>query len=159
VIDPDRQAVASLQLMTKLQTDLVGAQAQLAEVKAIASRNSQIQEIQYRIQALQAALDDERQKMAGNGDSMASQGVEYERLVLSNTLAEKQYGVALSALQDARNTADKKQSYIEMLYQPNMPDKAEEPRKFRGLLATLLFSLVVWGLSRVIIAGIREHQD
>lgn len=159
VIDPDRQAAAGIQLMTKLQTDLVAARAQLAEITAIAPHNSQIEEINYRIKALETALDEERLRVAGGGDSMASQGVEYQRVLLANTLAEKQYAVALSALQDARNAADKKQSYIEMLYQPNLPDKAEEPRRVRGVLSTLLFSLIVWGLARVILAGIREHQD
>lgn len=159
IIDPERQASASIQLMSKLQGDLVTAQAQYSELSSIAPRNPQLQEIRFRIEALKAALDDERSKLAGGGNSIASTGIEYQRLTLDNTLAEKELALALNNLQEARNSASKKQSYIEALAQPSLPDKPDGPKRIRGILATIIISMIVWGLAKVLVTGIREHQD
>lgn len=159
VIDPERQASASIELITKLQGELVAARTQLSELRSIAPANPQVKEIEYRITALNQALGEEQGKLTGNANSMATRGIEYQRLQLANTLAEKEYAVALNALQEARNAADKKQSYIETLYRPNLPDEASEPRKLRGVASVLLFSLVLWALARMLVAGVREHQD
>lgn len=159
VIDPERQAAANIELISKLQGELVAARTQLSELRSIAPNNPQVKEIEYRIAALGQALREERGKLTGNANSLATRGIEYQRLQLANTLAEKEYAVALNALQEARNAADKKQSYIETLYRPNLPDEAAEPRKLRGMASVLLFSLVLWGLARVLVAGVREHQD
>lgn len=159
IIDPERQANASIQLTAKLQGDLVTAQAQYSELSAIAPRNPQLQEIRFRIQALKLAIDEERTKLAGGGNSIASTGIEYQRLMLDNSLAEKELALALNNLQEARNSASKKQSYIEPLAQPSLADKPAGPKRLRGIMATLIVSLIVWGLAKVLVAGIREHQD
>ncbi len=159
VIDPERQASASIELITKLQGELVAARTQLSELRSIAPNNPQVKEIEYRIAALNQGVAEEQGKLTGNRNSMATRGIEYQRLQLANTLAEKEYTIALNALQEARNAADKKQSYIETLYRPNLPDEAAEPRKLRGVASVLLFSLVLWALGRMVVAGIREHRD
>ena len=65
----------------------------------------------------------------------------------------------MTALQDAKNEALRKQAYVERIVQPNLPDYAIEPRRFRGIISTLLFCLVVWGVLTMLVAGVREHQQ
>jgi capsular polysaccharide transport system permease protein len=43
--------------------------------------------------------------------------------------------------------------------QPNLPDKAIEPHRFRSIVALFIMSLVVWAVASVLIASVREHAD
>jgi capsular polysaccharide transport system permease protein len=65
----------------------------------------------------------------------------------------------LASLEDARNEALRKQAYVERVDQPNLPDKAVEPRRVRGVFATFLLGLVAWGVLTMLLAGVREHKD
>jgi capsular polysaccharide transport system permease protein len=40
-----------------------------------------------------------------------------------------------------------------------LPDSAAEPRRFRGILSTLIFGLIAFGIISMLLAGIREHHD
>ena len=66
---------------------------------------------------------------------------------------------AMSTLEQARNEAQRKQLYLERIVQPNLPDQAMEPRRLRNILAVFLIGLITWGVSAMLVAGIREHQD
>ena len=67
-----------------------------------------------------------------------------------------------SATQDAeqaRNDAQRKQLYLERIVQASLPDVATEPRRLRGILATLVVGLIAWSILTMLLAGVREHQD
>jgi capsular polysaccharide transport system permease protein len=85
--------------------------------------------------------------------------VEYERLILERTFAERQLATALTSLEQARNDAQRKQLYLERIVQPNKPDMALEPRRLKAIASTLAFGLIVWGILTMLAAGVREHQD
>jgi capsule polysaccharide export protein KpsE/RkpR len=90
---------------------------------------------------------------------LAAGAVEYQRLMLQSDYATKQLGAAMSSLQDAQSEASRKQAYIERIVQPNFPDASLEPRRLRGIFATLVLSLITYGVVRMLAAGIREHAQ
>jgi capsular polysaccharide transport system permease protein len=61
------------------------------------------------------------------------------------TFAERQLAASLAALENARNEAQRQQLYLETLVQPNLPDKAIEPRRLRTVAMVFLLGLIVWG--------------
>src|SRR3546814_15825095 len=63
------------------------------------------------------------------------------------------------ALQDARNEARRQVAYVERVAQPSLPDDALEPRRTRGILATLIIGIVAWGIMSMLLAGVREHRN
>jgi capsular polysaccharide transport system permease protein len=48
---------------------------------------------------------------------------------------------------------------LERIVQPSRPDTALEPRRVRGVLATLGLGLIVWGVLTMLVAGVKEHLD
>ena len=97
--------------------------------------------------------------MAGGERSLSSKAAEYERLTLDRSFADKQLAVALTSLEQARNDAQRKQLYLERIVQPSLPDVAVEPRRLRGVLATLLLGLIAWGILSLLLAGVLEHHS
>jgi capsular polysaccharide transport system permease protein len=98
-------------------------------------------------------------KVTGGGNSLASKASPYEQLVLSQTFAEKELAASLAALEQARITAQKQQLFVEVIAKPSLPDQAMEPKRIRGVLATLLVGLLLWGVLSVIVGAVKEHHD
>ena len=159
VVDPEKQAAVQLQMVSKLQDELIATRTQLAEIRRYAPANPQVDSLQTRIASLQRQINQETSKVAGNQGSLAGTAAQYQRLSLESQFADKQLAAAMSSLSDAQNEARRKQAYVERISRPNLPDEALEPRRLRGILATLLFGLVAWGILSMLLAGVREHQD
>lgn len=160
VFDPERQSALQLQLVFKLQDELIATKAQLDQVRIFTPENPQIPALQARTKGLQTEMDVQMSKVAGGGSSsLTNKAADYERLALDRTFADKQLGAALASLEQARNDAQRKQLYLERIVQPNKPDVAVEPRRLRAILATFVLGLLCWGVLTILVAGIREHKD
>jgi len=158
VVDPERQATVQLQMISKLQDELIGAKNQLYQLEATVPDNSQIRTLKVRIAALTKEIDQQLGRVAGDRASLSATAARYQRLVLNRELADKRLGAAMTSLQEARNEARRKQAYVERIVQPNVPDKALEPRRIRSILATFVLGLIAWGVLSMLLAGVREHR-
>jgi capsular polysaccharide transport system permease protein len=159
IVDPERQATVQLQLVSKLQDEVIGARLQLQQLQALAPENPQIPLLRTRIAGLSRQIDAELGRAAGGRRSLSASAVQYQRLVLDREYADKRLTAALASLQDARNEARRKQAYVERIVEPSLPDEAQEPRRLRGIFATFILGLVAFGILSMLLAGVREHRD
>jgi capsular polysaccharide transport system permease protein len=158
VFDPERQSALQLQLVSKLQDELIATKTQLVQIRELAKDNPQINSLQKKLDALQSEINSETAKVAGGERSLSNKSADFERLALDRTFADKQLAVALTSLEQARNDAQRKQLYLERIVQPSVPDMAVEPRRVRGVVATLLMGLIAWGILSLLLAGVLEHH-
>lgn len=159
VFDPDRQAALQAQSVIKLQEELLSARSQLDQVRRVSPSNPQIGVLEARVQTLQSALSQENSRLLAREGGLSSKSPEFDRLVLEKTFADRQLAVSLAALDTARNEAARKQLYLERLVQPNLPDRAVEPRRIRGVFTVFMVGLVLWGVVSLVVASVREHTD
>lgn len=159
VVDPEKQATIQLQMISKLQDELISTRTQLRELRAFAPQNSQIEALQTRAKGIADEIADQTGHVAGNSRSLSSQAAQYQRLLLENQFAEKELASAMVSLEDARNEARRKQAYVERIVEPNTPDEALEPRRLRGVFSTLILGLAAWGILSMLLAGMLEHKD
>jgi len=159
VVDPERQATVQLQQVAKLQDELIATTTQLAQLKAFTPQNPQIPALQNRAKTLESEIDKETGKVTGGRKSLANKAGEYQRLALEAEFANKQLSSTMSSLEGARNEAQRQQAYLERIAQPSLPDVAQEPRRLRSIFAAFVLGLVAWGISSMLLAGVREHQD
>ena len=158
IFDPETQSAVQLQQISSLQGDLSATKARLEQIRSLAKDNPQIRSLERMVAATQAEIDAETGRVAGGQTSLAKKAVEYDSLVIEQTLAETQLETALASLVQARAEAQRKQLYLERIVQPNRPDIAIEPRRLRSVVATLLLGLVAWGILSLLGAGVREHR-
>jgi capsular polysaccharide transport system permease protein len=159
VVDPERQATVQLQMISKLQDELIASRNQLLQLRAFAPANPQVPVLRTKIAGLTRDIGSELNKIAGSSRSLSAAAVQYQRFQLESQVADKQLAGAIAALQDARNEARRKQAYVERIAQPNRPDAPLEPRRLRGILATFVFGLIAFGIISMLLAGVREHHD
>ncbi|MEC3912798.1 hypothetical protein U5A82_20670 [Sphingobium sp. CR2-8] len=158
VVDPEKQASVQIQLVSKLQDEMIAAQTQLDELRQFAADNPQVPVLQQRVASIRRQMGQEMGKIAGGQQSLAGKTPGYERLSLQNEFAIKQLSVALASLESAKNEARRQQIYIERIAQPSLPDNAAEPKRLKGILSTFILGLVLYGVFTLLFAGIKEHQ-
>ena len=159
VVDPEKQAEVQMQMISNLQNQLISAKTELAQLQRYAPDNPRIPVVQTQIGTIEQEIGQETGKVTGNRSSLAGNAVQFQRLTLENEFAAKQLAGALTSLEEARNEARRKQAYVERIVQPNLPDAPLEPRRLRGILSTIILSLLAYGILRMLLAGIREHAQ
>lgn len=159
VLDPEKQATVQVQMISKLQDELIAARTELLQLRSIAPQNPQIPTLETRISGLARQINGELGKVAGGRNSLAITAARYQRLALDSQIADKQLASALTSLEEAKNEANRKQAYVERIIQPNLPDDPLEPRRWRGIFATFALGVIAWGILTMLLAGVREHQD
>ena len=159
VFEPDKQAMVQLEGVSKIQQELVTTETELVQIKKLSPDNPQIGALTDRAEALRNAIASEASKVTSANGSFSARATVFERLALDVQFADKQLGIALAELESARAEALQKQIYIETLVQPNLPDKAMEPKRIRSIFTVLIVSLGGWAIASLLIASVREHAD
>ena len=159
IFDPDRQSAIQLQGVAKLQEELFATEAQLNQIRQVSPKNPQVASLANRVSSLRNTIANETLKVAGGGTSLTSKSANFERLVLEKSFADKQFASTLASLESARSEAERKQLYLERLVQPNLPDKALEPRRIRSIFMVFAVGLIAWGVVSLLVASVREHTD
>lgn len=83
----------------------------------------------------------------------------FQQLNIERDTAEKELASAIDAVQKARIDGQRKRLYIERIVQPTLPDYPLEPKRILTILSTILGSLLIWGIVRMLLASAREHGE
>jgi len=157
--EPDIQSEQQLEGVSKLQGDLIAAEAQIAQIRKVSPSNPGLPALVAQADALRGAVASETAKVAGGHGSLSSKSTEFERLTLEQGFAEKQLEIADITLDSARSDARRQELYLDHLVEPNSPDYAMEPRRFRSVAVVLALGVIAWGVLSLILASVREHLD
>jgi len=159
IVDPDKQATVQLQMISKLQDEMIATKTQLVQLRSLTPQNPQIPVLATRITELNREIGQQLGQVAGDQKSLAASAVEFERLQLESQLADKQLGAAIASLQEAKNDSRRKRAYVERIVDANLPDHRSGPKRLRGILNVLVVGLVLWGILSMVLSGLREHTD
>ncbi|HEX3535492.1 MAG TPA: hypothetical protein VHU15_01875 [Stellaceae bacterium] len=159
MLDPKSAAAGPLLLLSQIEGQLSNSRAQLAEVIKNAPSSPQIPLLKTRIGSLEKLVADERAKVIGGDNSVASTLTEYERLDMQRLLGEKLLASSVSSLESARLEAQRQQLYLETITQPNLADYPLYPRRIASFAIVVTTCLLAYGIAWVLVAGIREHAS
>lgn len=159
IVDPEQQSEAALQMISKLQDELIAAQTRLRQLQTYTPQASQIPFLQVQVRELQSEIGRERAALTGSRSSLSSALAQYQELQINYEFAEKQLAAARAGLQEARAESRRQQAYLELISAPSLPDYAVEPRRIRSIIATFLLGLLAWGVLSMLAIGVREHRD
>lgn len=159
IVDPELESQVGLQMLSKLQDQMIASRTQLRQLETYTPQASQIPFLKSQIRSIQNEINSTQRTLAGGSGSLSSAMVKYQELRVTSEFAEQQLAVALAALQDALADARRKRAYIERISDPSLPDYPEQPRRIRSILATLVLGLLAWGVLSMLLIGVREHRD
>jgi capsular polysaccharide transport system permease protein len=157
LVDPTKTSTAVLDTITKLSRDRVQVQAQREQIMTSAPKSPAVQSLSARADALQKQIDQERAKLAGGDGSLAPTVSNYERLTLLRDLAEKDVAAAQSALQLARQEAQRQHLYIQIPVTPNLADESLEPQRARAIATVFVTGFAIFAFVWILMVGAGEH--
>jgi capsular polysaccharide transport system permease protein len=159
MLDPKSAAVGPVELLAQMNGQLANAQGQLAEIIKNSPNSPHIPLVRTRIASLEKLITEERGKITGDNDSVATALSEYERLDVQRELAEKTLASALSSLEAARLEAQRQQIYIETITQPNLADYPLYPKRMASFATVAATCLLTYGIAWLLVSGVREHAS
>lgn len=163
LLDPTVQAQASGTMVAELQATITKAEAELSALRTYLNDDSfQVRALRSQIEATRAQLEKERSRgtSAGRGgDRLGALAIEFEDLKTRAEFALDAYKIALGAVENARIDATRKLKNLVVIEPATLPETAEYPRRLYNLATLLVVCLLLYGIVRLVIATIREHQD
>jgi capsular polysaccharide transport system permease protein len=170
VLDPAAQAGARIEraesarsgMVAQLQADLARAEAELAQLSTFMQPEAlKVKNLQSKVNALRQQVAKEQatssRQSQGQSRQVAVQLSKYTELQSRQAFAEQLYQAKLGSLEQARLESARKQRYLTVTVQPNLPDEALKPERISGVLTVLLLSFLCWGIGSLSIAAIRDH--
>ncbi|GAA0770383.1 MAG: chain-length determining protein [Brevundimonas aurantiaca] len=158
-VDPQTLVTENAELVGQLNARIAELQAERSQVASQTPESPQLPAIDARIAAYRRQADAERSKVTGGAASLAPQVGVYEELSFNRELATREVATATTALLAAEQEARRQQAYLERVVSPNLPQTAQEPRRWLSLLAVFSTAMLLYGLGWLIWAGVREHRQ
>jgi len=161
IYSPEQKGQSVSAILDGLEAELSQEQATLKQILGSQKISSpQVVVSKERIRALSEQIEDERQRLTGEGGMQINQLMaEYTNLQLDFEFAKDGYASALAALEYSRAEASKKVKHLVVVTKPTLADEAKYPDKSYILFTALVILLMLFGIVRMTISTIKEHQD
>ena len=144
---------ALLQLQQEYQTQLKVVSRDAPQMKLLKSR---IDATEVQINELEAQLT-QKPGSIGSDPTISSAVRRFSELDLEHKIAERLYAGALTALEIARLTAQKRTMYLTTFIHPQISQDAEYPHRITNSLIAAFACLIAWGLVCMILGLVRKR--
>ncbi|ACA19200.1 capsule polysaccharide export protein-like protein [Methylobacterium sp. 4-46] len=165
IIDPIKSAEATYTTMIELRKEKIKLENDLQVLRSssLDEKSRSIQAIVANIAALDQQLKHLQESltsdaMAGDAPNAARALLEYERLVIERTVAERLHESAVGMLERARIAAGKQSVYLATFVPPAQPQYATLPERPETLFVIFFCLLVAWGSATLLIEGVKDHN-
>jgi capsular polysaccharide transport system permease protein len=158
-LNPTNTATQFGVIVGSLETQLSQTRTALTNTLSYASPNApQVQQLKNQIAAIEAQLQDQRNRLTGSGDKTYSQILEeYSRLQIEQQFAQNAYLSAQQGLAVARADAARKQNYLVDFVAPNHPSGPTRTFYITYLAAAFLGSLFLYGIGSLVAGAFRDQ--
>jgi capsular polysaccharide transport system permease protein len=158
-LNPTNTATQYGQIVGSLETQLSQARTALTNALSYASPNApQVQQLKNQIAAIEAQLQDQKNRLTGTSGMTYSQILEqYSLLQLEVTFAQNAYQSAQQGLAVARADAGKKQSYLVDFVRPSLPSAPDTTFYISYLGYAFFGALVFYGISSLMAGAFRDQ--
>jgi capsular polysaccharide transport system permease protein len=162
ILDPTAQAMANTGLTAELQAMHARYEAELKGLQAYLNDDApQVETLQAQIAGIRQQLQTERRRGITNDDGVSLNVLagRYQELLAELEFVSDAYRGALTALEAARIESTRKLKSLVLVESPALPESAEYPRRIYTLTALLMGLTLLYGIGRLIVATIEDHQE
>jgi capsular polysaccharide transport system permease protein len=161
LVSPMAEATNLVGIVAKLEGQRTELQTQRAALQAyLVASHPNIIQINQQLAAVERQIGIEKGKLASpSGKTLNRTVEEYQRLEKEAVFTQDVYKTALVALERGRIEALRTVKKVSVLLQPTLPESATEPRRGYNTLVALLLVLLLGGVTQLMAAIVRDHQD
>ena len=162
VLNPIKDIETKFSLVANLETELAKAEANLRSLRiSLHDKSPKVRAARNRFNSLKRQVEKERAKSirsnSNNSKTIGSLIAKQEALLTEQDFAEKAYASTLLNMGQAKIEAMQQQRYLTVIVRPQLPEKAAKPNQPHDYIVLLFSCLLLWGITGLIIASIRDH--
>lgn len=162
ILDPSAQAAANSGLTAELQAAQARHEAELKGLLAFLNEDApQVKALEAQISGIRDQLEAERRRSVTNAEGVSLNVLAgtYQQLLAELQFVSDAYRGALTALETARIESTRKLKSLVLVESPALPESAEYPRRVYSLVALLMGLTLLYGIGRLVVATIEDHQE
>ncbi|WP_095165271.1 ABC transporter permease [Pseudomonas sp. Irchel 3H3] len=162
VLDGGGTAQSRATIIADLEGQYTKEQAIITEMLyKLRPDSPQVKQQKQKVSAIAQQLAKEKRLLVSSPDGSQLNVVasRFQQLTLDARIAEESYKTAVAALDNARIEASKKIRTLVTVVSPNSPQQALYPERLYNLATILLGLLMLYGITRFILASIEDHRD
>ncbi|MGE7152113.1 capsule biosynthesis protein [Methylorubrum rhodesianum] len=166
IIDPVKSAEAAVTTIELLRKDKIKAENDLRVLRdsKLDEKSRSIQVLVATVGALDGQIKDLQSRLTTDGivsnseHNLTQALLEYESLMVEQTVAEKLNASMQLILDRARIAAAKQQIYLATFVPPLLPTYSEYPAPFYALFAALFCFTVLWSSVSLVAAAVNDNR-
>ena len=162
VLDGKSSAQGRATIIESLEGEYSKEQAVATEMLyKLRADSPQVKQQKQRVNAIREQLAAEKRLLVSAPDGAQLNVVAslFQQLTLDAGIAEETYKTAVAALDNARIEASKKIRTLVTVVSPNTPEVAIYPQRWYNLATIFMALLMLYGITRFLIASIEDHRD
>lgn len=161
LLDPVATGAAVQAVVNTMEGELVRLEAEEKVLTSYLQGDAaELVAVRDRIKGIRDQLEQEREKFAGQGDQSLNQvNARFAELRFSLEFATDIYTGTLQTLEQARVESYRKLKHLVVVQSPQTPDAAVLPRKSYNLITLFVILNLIFGITAMVIATVREHRD
>jgi capsular polysaccharide transport system permease protein len=161
VLDPVAQATANTGVTVELQATIARQEAELKSLLNYLNQDAPpVRALQAQLEGTRSQLEVEsrRAMSSADGTSLNVLAGSFQELYAEVEFAQDSYKLALTAVETARVESTRKLKSLVLVESPAVPESPEYPRRIYTLAALLLALGMLYGIARLVVATIEDHQ-
>lgn len=161
IVSPKDTFESHHRIIGNLESQRTNLQTQLGALPRNLDRNHPTRRAMLNsLQAVEKQISAEKAKLASTeGHPLNSIMEESRRLELDLKFKQDIYKSSLVALETGRMDAARMLKIVSVIQSPTMPEYAMEPRRVYGILSTLVVTLFLLGIARLMESIVLDHVD
>ncbi len=162
VLDPVSQATANTGVTVELQSTIARQEAELKSLLNYLNEDAPpVRALNAQLEGMRAQLEIEsrRAMSSADGTSLNVLAGSFQELFAEVAFAQDSYKATLTAVEAARVESTRKLKSLVLVESPAEPESPVYPRRVYTLIALLLALGLLYGIARLVVATIEDHQQ
>lgn len=163
LLDPTAQAASTGAMAVELQASRSRLEAELNGLLTFLKEDAyQVKTLRSRLAALDTQIATERARAtteSRQGERLNALAADFQALQFQAQFAQDAYRLSLAAVENARIDATRKLKNVVVVEPPTLPESAEYPLRGYNLATLLTICVLLFAITRLVFAIIREHRD
>lgn len=165
ILDVGASMTSITMLVNDLRSSLLKMQQEYqVQLKQVSENAPQMRNLRTRMDAISGQIVELEAKLTSSrvatlsGDTLALSMTRFAVLDLERQIAERLYAGAISTMEVARLTAERKRMYINTFVEPALPQEAQFPRRLLMCFGVVCGLLIGWGSLLALVSLIRNYM-
>ena len=158
IVIPEQRILADQGIITELRGKLAGLEAELIRLNSfLQPRSPEVRTARAKVSSLKRQIRKQEARSKGKRKTVTRVIQKTNTFKSELLFAEQVYLASLGSYRAARLESNRKQQYLDVIVQPQLPDESLKPEKLMSILSVFFSSFMLWGIVSLLFATVKDH--